>query len=133
MKRRCCFFCRHTQGKHTGENFAFVCDVSGNAVDPEADSCGDFSPEGKKKPKGKNPKKGTPPAARQGASFGRAKYSIKSRIVRRVCRGLKQWTFYPRNEREELALSELFDLIGNMITTYARKVARKAVSRIGKD
>ena len=46
---------------------------------------------------------------------------------------MKQWTFYPRNEREELALAELFDRIGNMITTYARKVARKAVNRIGKD
>ena len=121
-KRRCCFSCRHVQGKHAGEDFVFVCDVTANAVEPEADACGDFAPE-----------KGTPPAARQGANVGKAKYSIKSRVVQKMCRGLKQWTFYPQNEREEIALSELFDRIGGMITAYARKVARRAINRIGKD
>ena len=127
MKRRCCFFCRRVQDKRTGENFAFVCDVSGNAVDPDTDACGDFSPEGKK------PKKGTPPAARRGANVGKAKYSIKSRTLRRMCRGLEHWQFYPQNEREEIALAEMFDRIGGIATAFARKVARRAVNRIGKE
>ncbi len=127
MNRRRCFFCRHVQGKRTGENFAFVCERQGYAVDPEADACGDFSPEGKK------PKKGTPPAARRGANVGKAKYNIKSQIVRKMCRGLEQWQFYPQNEREEIALLELFNRIGDLATAYARKVARRAINRIGKD
>lgn len=127
MKRRCCYFCRHVKGKRTGENFAFVCDISGNAVDPEGDACEDFAHMGK------NPKKETPPAARQGAHFSKKYYSIKSRALRKMCKGLEQWQFYPKNEREEIALAELSARIGNMATTYARKVARKAVNGIGKD
>ena len=127
MPRRCCYYCRHVHGKRSGEKFAFVCDVLGNAVDPESDACGDFSPEGNK------PKKGTPQAARQGANHGKAKYSIKSRIVRKMCRGLEQWQFYPQNEREEIALSELFNRIGEMANAHARKVARRAINQIGKD
>ena len=78
MKRRRCFFCRHVHGKRTGEDFAFACDVSGKAVDPEADACKVFAPESRK------PQKKTPPAARQGAELDKRNCITKPSIVRKA-------------------------------------------------
>ena len=75
--------------------------------------------------------KGTPPAVRQGAKVGGKNYTIRNKFARRVCRGLN-WEFVPRNLKEEIALAAMLDSIKTTITEYARKVARRAISKIGR-
>ena len=55
MRNRC-FDCASIQPKRTGEDFATICEVTGEPTDPGADACADFTPEVKRT-------KGTPPAA----------------------------------------------------------------------
>ena len=73
--------------------------------------------------------KGTPPAVRQGAKVGGKNYTIQSKSVRRVCRGL-DWEFVPRNLKEEIAFAAMLDSVRKMIAKCARRVVRKAANSI---
>ena len=79
------------------------------------------------------PKK-MPPAVRRGASVStdKRKYTIKSKTLRRMCRGLKDWEFAPRNKQEELALAAMFDAVSDAANEYARVVAMREIGKIGR-
>lgn len=77
------------------------------------------------------PKK-MPPAVRRGAKVSGKNYTIKSKTLRRMCRGLKDWEFAPRNEQEELALAAMFDAVSDAANEYARVVAMREIGKIGR-
>ena len=113
-----CFDCDNLMPKRTGEDFATVCEVSGKPTSPGADACADFTPEAKRT-------KETPPAAvrRQGAGN-------KSNYTKSQGRG--NWRFLPRNKDEAKIFGEFLAKIKRIGDAYARKVARRAVSKIGR-
>ena len=70
---------------------------------------------------------------KHGAHEGTGKYSILSPELRRLFRGsplAKQ--LRPRNEAEEKIAADFFATLDKLLTTYARKMARRAVEKIGR-